>query len=86
MEEDYCHWKDEGDSGTMYLRVEGNGEYKIKIEMDEDDGKLPLYVICLIAFATLLFLLGLLSGIYLIIRYFGKKNPIDEIDGKPPDS
>jgi hypothetical protein len=34
---DYCHWNDPGTKGVMYIMVEGNGDYELKIEFGDSD-------------------------------------------------
>lgn len=83
LKSDYCHWKDQGTSDTMYLKVEGQGDYELKIEMDKDEKSqkfkiTPVFTCFLIGFlilGALFTIIGILFGYSKLIN----KNPLDII-------
>lgn len=60
---DTCHWEDPGDSGVMYVMVEGTGDYELKIEFgdeSDDDG------IAVLGAPIVLILVGSVCGLGVI--------------------
>lgn len=78
FESDDCHWKDEGGGDTMYLQVQGMGDYEIRIEMDDGgDEKWSLPIFCWFVGGAIvaagIIVLGLIGALYLGLFEWAKK-------------